>query len=147
MAKLLARLPIVGKLLFDRISKSTSSKSNLSEILDVKTILTPKFMEQVEANRSGLSRLMRAMTISPVPAEQIPAVPVMLLWGEADTVSPLRVGEYLKKTIPGAQLSAISGCGHLPQVEAPEVFASQVSLFLRQLDRGRRSPGAGKLSL
>lgn len=146
LAKFLARLPVAGSFLFDRISKSTSSKSNLSDLLHEKAILTPDFMAQVEANRRGLARIMRAITISPLPKEQTPAVPVLLLWGEADTISPLRVGEYLKKTIPGAQLSTISDCGHLPHIEAPEVFASQVSLFLRQLDRGRRGRGAGILS-
>jgi pimeloyl-ACP methyl ester carboxylesterase len=104
-------------------------------------------MNNVEANRPALSRLMRAMSASTPSKTNIPAVPVLLLWGEEDSVTPLRVAEYIKRAIPGAQLSAISGCGHLPQLEAPEVFASQVSLFLKQIDRGRRGSGAGMLKL
>lgn len=145
LAKLLAKLPLLGRLLFNRIARGTSARARLEETLAVPAILTPQFMLQVDANRRGLGRLMRAITVSSIPPAQTPAVPVMLLWGEADTLASLRVAEYLKTTIPGAYLSPISGCGHLPHIEAPEVFATQVSLFLRQMDRGRRGQGAGML--
>jgi pimeloyl-ACP methyl ester carboxylesterase len=147
LARFLGSVPVAGKLLFDRISTSTVSKSSMEGVIEVKSILTPQFMNSVEANRRALSRLMRSMSTSSIPKTQNPAIPIMLLWGEADTVTPLRVAEYIKKSLPGAQLSPISGTGHLPQIEAPEVFASQVLLFLKQLDRGRRGGGASVLKL
>jgi pimeloyl-ACP methyl ester carboxylesterase len=48
------------------------------------------------------------------------ARPVALLWGDADTVTPLPQGERLAKLIPGASLRVIPGIGHIPHIEAPE---------------------------
>ncbi|MCU0499568.1 MAG: alpha/beta hydrolase [Anaerolineae bacterium] len=144
LARTLAQLPIIGRILFGRISKSTLAKSNLASVIQVQRVLTPQFYAQVQANKPGLRRLMQALTVSTIPPERVPAVPVLLLWGEEDSISPLVVAKHIQNEIPGAQLSPIAQTGHLPQVEAPEVFASQVTLFLRSLQRGR-SPGDVKL--
>lgn len=137
LARTLAQMPIMGRFLFHRISKSTLSKSNLESVIRVQSVLTPQFYAQVRANQPSLRRLMQALTVSTIPSERIPAIPVLLLWGEEDSISPLVVAKHIQNEIPGAQLAPIAETGHLPQVEAPEVFASQVRLFLRNLQRGR----------
>ena len=45
------------------------------------------------------------------------AMPVFILWGDLDTVTPLWQGEQLKKLIPNAELAVISNTGHIPFVE------------------------------
>lgn len=47
-------------------------------------------------------------------------VPTRIIWGADDPVFPLPYGEALASLIPGARLSVIEQCGHLPQVDAPE---------------------------
>ncbi len=137
-ARILAMTPGVGGLLFTRLSKSTSSRTSLQAIVHVKDILNDDFSGRVKANVPGLAHLMRAMTLSPIPENRTPRIPVLLLWGEEDTVTPLTVGEQIQAHIPGAKLSIITECGHLPHIEAPEVFVFQVTNFLRELSRSRR---------
>ena len=57
--------------------------------------------------------------------------PTLLVWGEADTDTPLRDGETLRRLIPDSRLLTISACGHLPQEECPQVFAAAVAAFCR----------------
>jgi hypothetical protein len=48
--------------------------------------------------------------------------PVQLIWGEADTIAPLRTGRVLAKRLPNAQLRTLPGIGHTPMDAAPEQF-------------------------
>lgn len=47
-------------------------------------------------------------------------VPTHIIWGSDDPVFPSPYGEKLQDLIPGATLSVIEECGHLPQVDAPD---------------------------
>lgn len=49
-------------------------------------------------------------------------LPVEILWGDKDTVTPLAQAEHLAELLPKARLIVLSGVGHIPQVEAPEPF-------------------------
>lgn len=62
------------------------------------------------------------------------ALPTLLLYGELDERSPLRVAEDLRGRIPAAELVVIPGVGHLVNAEAPAQFNSQVRRFLRGLE-------------
>ncbi len=58
---------------------------------------------------------------APLPVERI-AVPTLLLWGDADAISPVAVGQHLGQQIPGARLHILSGGGHdLAQTMADRV--------------------------
>lgn len=59
------------------------------------------------------------------------ALPVRVVWGEADPAIPLADGERLAREIPGATLRVIERCGHLPQIEAPARLAAEVVEFAR----------------
>ena len=49
-------------------------------------------------------------------------MPVLLLWGDADPISPVRVGQRLVELLPLAELHVISGGGHdLGSTHAAEV--------------------------
>jgi pimeloyl-ACP methyl ester carboxylesterase len=45
-----------------------------------------------------------------------------LIWGEADTITPLRQAMHLAQLIPGAVLLRVPRAGHIPQIEEPEAF-------------------------
>ena len=51
------------------------------------------------------------------------AIPTLLLWGDADPISPVRAGERLASVLPRAELHVISGGGH----DLACSFASQVA--------------------
>lgn len=64
---------------------------------------------------------------APLPIERI-AQPTLLLWGDADPISPVGVGRYLAKVIPNSTLHVLAGGGHdlaekLPDQVAPLIEA------------------------
>jgi pimeloyl-ACP methyl ester carboxylesterase len=64
-------------------------------------------------------------------------VPTLLLYGELDERSPLRVALELGRQIPSSRLVVIEGVGHSANVEAPEEFNAHVRTFIRSVVRGR----------
>jgi len=49
-------------------------------------------------------------------------LPVTILWGDRDTVTPLEQANDLKRLLPQATLTVLSGLGHIPQIEDPGMF-------------------------
>ena len=49
-------------------------------------------------------------------------MPVLIVWGEVDHITPLSEGEKMHQLIPQSQLDVVPGCGHL----APNECASQI---------------------
>jgi len=59
------------------------------------------------------------------------AVPTLLIWGELDARSPLRVARQFEQAIPDAKLVVIPACGHVSHLERPERFNEAVREFCR----------------
>ena len=60
---------------------------------------------------------------SQTPAEYAKlAMPVAVLWGRLDTITPLDQAERLQALIPQAQLVVLEDVGHIPQLEDPQRF-------------------------
>jgi pimeloyl-ACP methyl ester carboxylesterase len=57
-------------------------------------------------------------------------MPVLLVWGEQDTTTPLSLGQYLARLIPGAKLATMPGTGHMPPIEDAETFHRILLAFL-----------------
>jgi pimeloyl-ACP methyl ester carboxylesterase len=65
----------------------------------------------------------------PLPVERI-AAPTLLLWGDADPISPVAVGEHLAGRLPDARLHVVRGGDHdVAQTHADEV-APLIAAFL-----------------
>lgn len=143
-----ARIPGISQLLFYLFGRSTVSRSSLEAMFFNKALLTDEFVQQAHACAPAFARLMHGLLVSPVPKERTPRVPTLLLWGAEDAMAPMDDAEALKKEIPGAKLSAVADCGHLPQIETTDVFVYQVNYFLGRLGRppGSNLPGAGMLT-
>jgi pimeloyl-ACP methyl ester carboxylesterase len=60
-------------------------------------------------------------------------IPVLLLYGDLDQRSPLRIARELRDRIPAARLAVIPGTGHVSNAEAPSDFNAHVREFLRSL--------------
>jgi pimeloyl-ACP methyl ester carboxylesterase len=63
----------------------------------------------------------------------IVSVPTLVVWGEADSRSPLGAGEAIRDGIRGAEMVVIPGAGHVSNMEQPERFNSEVRTFLQNL--------------
>ena len=58
------------------------------------------------------------------------ALPVRVLHGAGDALSPLAAAEALADTLPEARLSIFDDCGHAPHLSRPEDCAALVESFL-----------------
>jgi pimeloyl-ACP methyl ester carboxylesterase len=57
-------------------------------------------------------------------------MPVLIVWGAEDHITPLSEGETIHKLIPQSQLDVISGCGHLAPNQCASKFGPTVVEFL-----------------
>jgi pimeloyl-ACP methyl ester carboxylesterase len=57
-------------------------------------------------------------------------VPSLVVWGERDRLVPLAHAHAYAEGLPDARLVVLPDVGHYPYLEAPEVFACEVSQFL-----------------
>ena len=57
-------------------------------------------------------------------------VPTLIIWGERDRVTPLKIGEAIHQAIPGSQLVVIKEAGHNPMWDHPDVFNQKLLEFL-----------------
>jgi pimeloyl-ACP methyl ester carboxylesterase len=58
-------------------------------------------------------------------------LPVLLIWGEHDTETPLGDGRLMEQLIPDAGLVVFEGAGHYAYLEQPQRFTRIVEVFLR----------------
>jgi pimeloyl-ACP methyl ester carboxylesterase len=49
-------------------------------------------------------------------------VPVCLIWGKHDTITPPEVAEEFHRSLPDADLFWLDKCGHAPMMELPNEF-------------------------
>jgi len=56
-------------------------------------------------------------------------VPTLLLWGEDDLRSPMRIGEQFRNAIRGSELAVIRNAGHVSNMEQQEEFNTHVLRF------------------
>ncbi|MFN7596091.1 MAG: alpha/beta fold hydrolase [Cereibacter sp.] len=107
----------------------------LQQFIHVKTAATPEriAMLQEPLQRQGYTAALNAwlpqLFETPVDALstrpehwQSLDLPVVLIWGREDNVTPPAQGEELSALIPDARLMLLDGVGHIPQIEAPEAF-------------------------
>lgn len=59
-------------------------------------------------------------------------IPVCLIWGQNDTITPPMVAEEFHRLLPGSELHWIDKCGHAPMMEVPAEFNTILSAFLEK---------------
>jgi pimeloyl-ACP methyl ester carboxylesterase len=57
-------------------------------------------------------------------------MPIMVMWGEGDTVLPISHATSAVESMPAAQLVTFPGVGHFPHAERPAEFAAAVIEFV-----------------
>jgi pimeloyl-ACP methyl ester carboxylesterase len=58
-------------------------------------------------------------------------VPTLVIVGREDVYTPVALAEELHQHISGSELFVIDGAGHMPNLEAPDVFNERLEAWLR----------------
>jgi pimeloyl-ACP methyl ester carboxylesterase len=64
--------------------------------------------------------------------------PVLLAWGEDDSITPPSVAHEFKECLPDAELHFIPRCGHAPMMERPHEFNHIVERFIDRVFASQR---------
>ncbi|AZI23866.1 MAG: alpha/beta hydrolase [Pedobacter agri] len=60
-------------------------------------------------------------------------IPVSLIWGKNDKVTPPEVAEEFHQLLPNSELNWVDQCGHAPMMEHPEIFNAYLEKFLDRI--------------
>jgi pimeloyl-ACP methyl ester carboxylesterase len=60
-------------------------------------------------------------------------IPVCLIWGMNDTVTPPDVAKEFHNILPNSELNWIDKCGHAPMMEQPQEFNAYLKKFLERV--------------
>jgi pimeloyl-ACP methyl ester carboxylesterase len=58
-------------------------------------------------------------------------VPTLIIWGKKDKIVPAKIGYLIKEKMPLAKLEILSGVGHNPHLEAPQILAEKILNFVK----------------
>ncbi len=145
--RVIANAPLLGSAIFALFGKMSVSRSSIRRMVYVESVRNEEFVRQVSASSGGLAGIVRMLARGPLPEATTPPAPALILWGAEDKLATLDEAERIKASIPGAALSVIAECGHLPQLEATEVFTWQVHQFLENLSRPQKASPQGRRML
>jgi pimeloyl-ACP methyl ester carboxylesterase len=107
--------------------------------------LLPKAVRQAARRRAeqrgsadyrAVSGVMRGTLVRIVNEDLTPILPnlhlpVLLIWGDADTETPIADGQLMERLIPDAGLVVFEGAGHYAYLEQAARFCRIVEVFLR----------------
>jgi pimeloyl-ACP methyl ester carboxylesterase len=70
-----------------------------------------------------------SLTTDPANYQRL-TMPTLIVWGDSDTVIPLKEGEYLQSLIPNSEVVVLKGVNHIPHVEDLDTLMKIVLEFL-----------------
>ncbi len=87
------------------------------------------------ADYAAASPIMRQSLVKVVNEDLTPymksvTMPVLLIWGDMDTATPLSDGQIMEKEMPEAGLAVINGVGHYSFLENPYLYNKILGSFL-----------------
>ncbi len=92
-------------------------------------IATKEVVDDVFETLNNRNKLIRTIAIAKSAirhnmAQDLPKMkmPVCLIWGKNDTVTPPDVAEEFHRLLPNSELFWLDKCGHAPMMERPEAF-------------------------
>ena len=100
---------------------------------------TDELVEEVFGIINDRNRLIRVLAIAKSAIrhnmrEDLPSIkiPVCLIWGKNDGVTPPEVAEEFHERLPSSELNWIDKCGHAPMMEHPLEFNGVLSPWLKK---------------
>jgi len=113
------------------------------DVFAVKEVATDELIDQVFDTVNDRMKAIKTLAISKSAirhnmAEDIKKfdVPVCLVWGRQDAVTPPEVADKFHELLPNSELNWIDNCGHAAMMEHPEEFNTIVAQWLQSAKIG-----------
>jgi len=101
---------------------------------------TKELVDEVFKSVNDRSRVIRILALAKSAirhnmSKEIPkiTIPVSLIWGMQDKVTPPEVAHEFHELLPNSELNWVDKCGHAPMMERPEVFNEYLGKFLNRI--------------
>lgn len=115
-------------------------RKTLDQVLGPQDLPMPEFilndiMDSIEDGATP--RLWEALASADFLDQQLPEIEneSHVVWGEADGLLPVELGEQMSQLLPNAYFHPIPECGHAPQVMCPSAFRAVLFEILSQGER------------
>ncbi len=120
------------RLLAMMMARKDAATDELAEVLRRPMTRQNSTRDFVVWARGFLAPDLGATSMSPPRYREIGA-PTRIVWGDADTVTPLKQGERLARLIGASKLEVLAGVGHMPQIEDPSAFRAALDRALAEM--------------
>lgn len=130
MLRLLLNIPLLGDFVLRMAARGATSPRTVARMFHKPETIPDNLYEQAQVNAAGFQALVQMIGRYPLPKKRIPPVNTLILWGDHDRINSLAESRRLEHDIPNAKKVEIVDCGHVPQIEAPDVMAWQIRQFL-----------------
>lgn len=101
---------------------------------------TKELVDDVFKTVNDRSRVIRILTMAKSAIRHNMAkelskitIPVSLIWGKNDKVTPPEVAEEFHQLLPNSELNWVDQCGHAPMMEHPAIFNAYLEKFLDRI--------------
>jgi pimeloyl-ACP methyl ester carboxylesterase len=64
-------------------------------------------------------------------------LPTLVVWGQRDTIIPVRHGVAMHEAAPGSELEIMEGAGHFPHLDEPKRFEALIRSFVARTEGAR----------
>ena len=103
-------------------------------------IATKELVDEVFATVNDRFRVIRILSMAKSAIRHNMAnelhkitIPVCLIWGEDDKITPPGVAREFHQILPDSELNWVEKCGHAPMMERPEIFNVYLKKFLDRI--------------
>lgn len=101
---------------------------------------TKELVDEVFATVNDRSRVIRILALAKSAIRHNMAkelkkitIPVSLIWGKQDKITPPDVADEFHELLPNSELNWVDECGHAPMMEQPQIFNDYLDKFLDRI--------------
>jgi pimeloyl-ACP methyl ester carboxylesterase len=150
-----AKVPGLGEFIFATQFKEVVGEKYVMAFHDRQRFASSEAIDEFRGNMLKPGALytslevVRGMDYAPVEEKyRTLRMPITLIWGEDDRVTPLSAGQDLAALVDSDDMVVLNRCGHVPLWERPQATLSVLQRVVRDVDEGRtlrrsRLPGSG----
>jgi pimeloyl-ACP methyl ester carboxylesterase len=94
--------------------------------------MPPAQQAVMAGNRAALAAYAGTSMLDPTLRDRLASirVPALVLWGESDRIADPDYGRAFAGAIPGARFKVLTGTGHVPQIETPQLLLAAILDFV-----------------